>query len=179
MEKDMTQKTDGAQNVQPASLSADPGEPRREGFFEKHLRRLVVWIERGRRYRMSSELTGAISANDMALDRTVMAADRTLMAWVRTAISLIGFGFTMFKFLEGMGMKTTIIKHGWLSTPRGIGVTLIALGMVCLIMAVLEYRFHMRRIGLATRAYLWSFPVIFALAFWIVGAVALVSVIFE
>jgi len=108
-----------------------------------------------------------------------MAADRTLMAWVRTAVSLISFGFTMFKFLEGIRMENKFIRHGWLSTPRGIGLTLISLGMVCLLMAVLEYRFHMRRIGLDTRAYLWSLPVLFAMTFWIVGAVALLSVIFE
>lgn len=128
---------------------------------------------------MPSEPAGEISANDMALDRTVLAADRTLMAWVRTAVSLISFGFTMFKFLEGIGMQAIILKRGWLSTPRGIGLTLISLGMVCLLLAVLEYRFHMKRIGLDTRAYLWSLPVLFAMTFWIVGAVALTSVIFE
>jgi putative membrane protein len=35
----------------------------------------------------------------LALDRTRMAAERTLMAWVRTALSMIGFGFTIYKFL--------------------------------------------------------------------------------
>ena len=33
--------------------------------------------------------------------RTRMSAERTLMSWVRTAISLIGFGFTIFQFLDG------------------------------------------------------------------------------
>ena len=38
----------------------------------------------------------------LATERTRMAADRTLMGWIRTALSMIGFGFTIFKFLESI-----------------------------------------------------------------------------
>jgi uncharacterized protein DUF202 len=38
--------------------------------------------------------------------RTRMSAERTLMSWVRTAISLIGFGFTIFQFLERLNTMT-------------------------------------------------------------------------
>ena len=31
-----------------------------------------------------------------------MAADRTLMAWIRTTLSMISFGFTIYKFLQAM-----------------------------------------------------------------------------
>ena len=36
----------------------------------------------------------------LALERTAIAAKRTLMAWVRTSISMIGFGFSIYKFLQ-------------------------------------------------------------------------------
>ena len=36
----------------------------------------------------------------LALDRNKLAAERTLMAWVRTALSMISFGFTIYKFLQ-------------------------------------------------------------------------------
>jgi putative membrane protein len=39
----------------------------------------------------------AAERTDLAVDRTVMAAGRTLMAWVRTALSMISFGFTIYK----------------------------------------------------------------------------------
>ena len=38
----------------------------------------------------------------MAWGRSVMALERTLMAWIRTSLSLIGFGFAIFKFLQVM-----------------------------------------------------------------------------
>ena len=34
----------------------------------------------------------------LAYERTVLAHERTLMAWLRTAVSLITFGFTIYKF---------------------------------------------------------------------------------
>ncbi len=36
----------------------------------------------------------------LALDRTALAHERTLMAWVQTAVSLISFGFTIYKFFH-------------------------------------------------------------------------------
>ena len=36
----------------------------------------------------------------LALDRSRLASERTLMAWVRTAMSMVTFGFTIYKFLR-------------------------------------------------------------------------------
>jgi putative membrane protein len=36
----------------------------------------------------------------LALVRTRLAFERTLMAWVRTSVSLITFGFTLYKAFE-------------------------------------------------------------------------------
>ncbi len=40
------------------------------------------------------------ASTKLAADRTQLAYDRTLLAWTRTAISLITFGFTIYKFLS-------------------------------------------------------------------------------
>ncbi len=165
--------------TQPNEGNQKTAAPNKESAVEKVMARMEGAMESAWRYRTPTGTKVEMNANDQALDRTVMAADRTLMAWVRTAISLISFGFALYKFLEGVGIETMIVKRGWLSTPRGIGLTLIVMGMLCLLAAVLEYRAHMRRLGLTLRPYLWSLPVIFALAFWFVGAVALLSIVFE
>jgi putative membrane protein len=75
----------------------------------------------------------------LAVTRTLVALDRTLMAWVRTATSLISFGFTIYKFFQGMreGEPPDTTR---LMTPRGVGLVMIALGVGGLVLAIIEYR---------------------------------------
>jgi putative membrane protein len=65
---------------------------------------------------------------DMAVDRTLFAAERNLMAWIRTAISLIGFGFSIYKFLEYLPEEIAAGNIKRPNAPRNLGLTLIALG---------------------------------------------------
>ena len=84
-----------------------------------------------------------LAHNDyMALVRTVLAVDRSLMAWVRTALSLIGFGFTIFTFLHSLiGKGSVDLQPG---APRNAGLILIGLGTVSLLLGILEYWKAMR-----------------------------------
>jgi len=74
---------------------------------------------------------------DMATRRTLMAADRTLMAWVRTSLSMISFGFTIYRVLEGFQQAGQALPRE--HTPRNIGLILTALGTVAMVMGVIEY----------------------------------------
>src|SRR4029450_2304049 len=69
---------------------------------------------------------------DLALQRTRMAGERTLMAWIRTAISMIGFGFGIYKFFQYQAEKIAAgnIRHP--QAPRNLGLTLVALGTLAL-----------------------------------------------
>ena len=49
---------------------------------------------------MADEIKTTLSNTDLAFERTVLAHERTLMAWVRTAVSMISFGFTIYKFFQ-------------------------------------------------------------------------------
>ena len=74
---------------------------------------------------------------DLAATRTLMAADRTLMAWVRTALSMLSFGFTIFKILQAVqqGGRQLPNEH----TPRNVGLFLAVLGTMSMVMGTIEY----------------------------------------
>jgi putative membrane protein len=78
----------------------------------------------------------------LAFERTRVAYDRTMLAWVRTAASLITFGFTIYKFfqLEGGGGE----RPDRLIGPREFSATLVALGLLWLVLATLEHRRDIR-----------------------------------
>ncbi|MBV8497383.1 MAG: DUF202 domain-containing protein [Gammaproteobacteria bacterium] len=69
----------------------------------------------------------------MAFQRTRLAEDRTLMAVIRTALSLIGFGFTIFQFFQRLREQDVITKA---AAPRNFGVALVALGIVMLLLGL-------------------------------------------
>lgn len=77
---------------------------------------------------------------DWAHLRTVMASDRTLMAWTRTSLSLISFGFTVFKFMDYVQQsgKMTILSKSE-NGARNFGMTLITVGILCLAIACYQY----------------------------------------
>jgi putative membrane protein len=70
-----------------------------------------------------------------------MAADRSLMAWVRTALSMISFGFTIYKLLQAFEQKGGAIAVG---TPRSAGLFLTGLGTVAMLMGLCEYWYRLK-----------------------------------
>ena len=85
--------------------------------------------------RSSQEL--AEDRTDLAATRTLMAADRTLMAWLRTALSLLSFGFTIYKVLEGFAQAGRVLPRE--QTPRNVGLFLTAMGTAAMVMGTIEY----------------------------------------
>jgi len=91
----------------------------------------------------------AENRTEMGFGRTLLALERTLMAWIRTDISLITFGFTMYKFLDTMRQVSgsTVSETG----ARNFGIALIAIGIGTLVMAMIQFRRAMRRILVFTQ----------------------------
>jgi len=79
---------------------------------------------------------------DLAVQRTVMAADRSLMAWVRTGLSMISFGFTVYKLLQAAQANGAMLPPG--GSPRTIGLFLTGLGTLALVAGTIEYLQTMR-----------------------------------
>lgn len=87
----------------------------------------------------------------LSFDRTRMAAERTLMAWVRTALSMISFGFTIYKFLEALLPQSTLpVLRA--NTPRNVGLTLIGIGTFALIVACIQHVKYLHILGLRLRS---------------------------
>jgi len=79
----------------------------------------------------------AVDRTDLAAMRTMMAAERSLMAWNRTALSMMGFGFTLYKVLEAVQQAGGILPNE--NTPRNAGMILVALGVFSMVMGIIEY----------------------------------------
>jgi putative membrane protein len=114
---------------------------------------------------------------DLALQRTIMAADRTLMAWVRTAISMIGFGFTIYKFLQYLGQENparTLPIQG----PRNLGLTFIGLGIAALVVAVAQ-NWHARGELAAGKRRPFSLSLAVAAIVALIGVLAFMNVLLK
>jgi putative membrane protein len=92
--------------------------------------------------RTTNEL--AEERTDLALQRTVMAADRSLMAWIRTGLSMISFGFTLYKVLQAFQASGALLPRE--STPRNLGLFLTGLGTASLLVGVIDHVQTLRRL---------------------------------
>lgn len=113
----------------------------------------------------------------LAIRRTVMGADRTLMAWLRTALSMISFGFTIYKVLEGIqDSNVNLVAQQY--EPHTVGLFLVGLGTLAMVMGTVEYWFAivgMRGVAAVT---IWRRPsFIMALIISCVGVAVFVSII--
>jgi putative membrane protein len=81
----------------------------------------------------------------LALDRTRMASERTLMAWVRTALSMISFGFTIYKFLQVLQEQSTlpVIRP---QAPRDVGLALTGIGTFAVIIACIQHWKYVKKL---------------------------------
>jgi putative membrane protein len=102
------------------------------------------------------------------------------MSWVRTALSLFTFGFSIvqfFFFLAAQQPENTELSAG----PRRLGLTLIAVGIAALLLAVSEYIVRLRRLreeGLPADS-TSSLPLGSAVGLCAIGLAAFVSVFFS
>jgi putative membrane protein len=112
----------------------------------------------------------------LAYDRTWLAYERTMQAWTRTAMSLITFGFTVYKLVDVVTPESGR-KH--LAGPHQFGIALVCIGFLALAMATLEYRQSInvlrKEYGKSPR----SQSVFFAGVIALLGLFAIVSMLFQ
>jgi len=65
------------------------------------------------------------------------------MAWVRTSISMISFGFTIYKIFEEASRKP---GGSQLLSPRVVGMIMISFGLLALVLAQVQHTIAMKKI---------------------------------
>lgn len=92
---------------------------------------------------MESSAARIDTGTRLAVDRTRLAYERTLMAWVRTAVSMITFGFTIYKFFQ-FELRERPVPSGYVLGPREFALMMIAIGLVSLLLSTVQHRQSMR-----------------------------------
>jgi len=116
-------------------------------------------------------------ADVLALERTRMAADRTLMGWIRTALSMIGFGFTIYKFLESIQAREAVSATMRQHAPRTVGLTLISVGLFSLVIACIQHWKYAKKLKSDEPNRTWDLAFVVAALIGLLGLAMLVSMI--
>ena len=114
-------------------------------------------------------------ATELAIVRTRAAFERTMMAWIRTAVSLITFGFTIYKFFQLEALAVTLRSR--LIGHREFALILEGIGLLSLLLATIEYRWNLRSLAWQGGQNRRSLAVIVAALVSIAGVLALVAMI--
>ena len=123
--------------------------------------------------------TSVSESTELAVDRTRLAHERTLMAWVRTAVSLISFGFTIYKFFQYLQEKGELTGERRLFGPREFAMSMIGIGLAALILATIQHRRDMKALRKLHPNVPMSMATVVAALVGALGVVTFVAVIFR
>jgi putative membrane protein len=112
----------------------------------------------------------------MARSRTLLALDRTLLAWVRTSLTLMGFGFTLARFVHDL-LASGTFKGMAAAYPRDLGILLVVLGVLGLFGGAWEYVRAAKQLQGSLKVTVWSVTLVLTLVLAIVGTVMLVNLV--
>ena len=116
---------------------------------------------------------------ELAFHRSVFAAERTLMAWVRTAISMIGFGFTIYKFFQYLPEELVARKVAHPNAARNLGATLVALGTVALAAAAWQHIRFLKQIGVPLKQGVKSISFVVSIVVVLIGVLTFFGVLLK
>jgi putative membrane protein len=131
-------------------------------------------------YHLDADRTGAMTDNpldvstQLAAQRTRLAQERTLMAWIRASMSLIAFGFTIYKFFEYLATEER--RREPILSPWFIGMIMIVVGLTGLALAWIQNRQQMKALEAEAGPMPYSLAGVMAGFIAFLGGLALVFV---
>lgn len=84
----------------------------------------------------------------LAVQRNLFACERTMMAWNRTVISMITFGFTLYKFFHSFQTEQTASNDHRMHEVRLFSLFIIGIGVFFLVLATWQHAQQIRRLRL-------------------------------
>lgn len=87
----------------------------------------------------------SLISTQLSWQRSDLSNLRTLLAWARTAVSMIGFGFTIYNFYKGF--LQDLATAGRADSARNLGLALVIAGTLSMIIAVWNYWLVERTLG--------------------------------
>ena len=119
-----------------------------------------------------------LKLNDqLAIDRTRLAAERSLMAWIRTALSMIAFGFTIYKFLQALHAQSPVPVPRP-NAPRNVGLLLVGIGTFSVAVAVIQHWKYVRKLSPGQVGRRWDLAMIVAILIGLLGILIFASMVY-
>ncbi len=116
----------------------------------------------------------ATTRTSLAGMRTLLGADRTLMAWVRTSLSLLSFGFSIYKILQGFEEAGRQMGPG--TGPRNAGLLLTGMGTLAMVMGSIDYYRNIRELRPFQETRGLRFPLVMAAIMSLAGVMLFLSI---
>jgi inner membrane protein YidH len=113
----------------------------------------------------------------LAVHRTLMGADRSLMAWIRTALSMVTFGFTIYKILQNFAEQGGAL--GAAGQPRVVALFLIGVGNVSILLGIIEYWQRAKDLSAYENVPIWRPSFMVAVVIALLSAALLIAVTFK
>jgi putative membrane protein len=82
----------------------------------------------------------------LAVQRNLLACERTMMAWNRTAVSMITFGFTLYKFFHAYHTQNPAVREHSLLEARTFSLLIMGIGVFFLVLATWQHHQQIRRL---------------------------------
>ena len=100
------------------------------------------------------------------------------MAWVRTGVSLISFGFTIYKFFEEFHTAQQVVRTSLIGA-REFGIIMISIGLVAVLLATFQHVRIMHKLRTQYVDVPYSLAAVVAFLVTVLGIVALIAVVYR